>query len=81
MNLLPGSPSLSPNSESRSPSREFRLRDPGRDQSGFAADLVLLSFAAGPVTLVLAWLAPGAGMGFGERLWASSAQRRTSAKR
>jgi MFS family permease len=31
----------------------------------FAAGLVLLSFAAGPVTLVLAWLVLGAGMGFG----------------
>jgi MFS family permease len=31
----------------------------------FAAGLVLLSVAAGPVTLVLAWLLLGAGMGFG----------------
>ena len=31
----------------------------------FAAGLVLLAFAAGPVTLVLAWLVLGAGMGFG----------------
>ena len=31
----------------------------------FAAGLVLLSVAAGPVTLVLAWLVLGAGMGFG----------------
>ena len=31
----------------------------------FAAGLVLLSFATGPMTLVLAWLVLGAGMGFG----------------
>ena len=31
----------------------------------FAAGLVLLSFAAGPVSLVLSWLVLGVGMGFG----------------